>query len=265
MRPRAVAAALGAVVLTALTGCLTSTQATRLQKDLDDVKKHIFELRQESSATRSRIEAIAASAPSPQAAADQAGMREDVRSLVDQARALSQRLEQIDGRITALMQQVASIRAGDGRSSKGSGASVPSAGSPPSPAEQDLKTAYADYSKGNYDLALMGFTGFLEAHRGQPAAQEAQYWIGECLYSQRRYPEAAEAFGKAAADWPSGGRTPAALLKQGLAQIEAGQASQGILTLQRLIGAHPQADEAGVAAERLRQLGLRSPTPGGSG
>ena len=42
-----------------------------------------------------------------------------------------------------------------------------------------------------------------------------------------------------------------------LSQLESGQTSLGVATLQRLIEAHPAADEARLAAERLKDLGLR--------
>jgi TolA-binding protein len=51
---------------------------------------------------------------------------------------------------------------------------------------------------------------------------------------------------------------PASLLKKGLAQIQAGQTTQGVSTLQKLIETQPQSEEARLAAERLQQMGLRS-------
>ncbi|HET6372352.1 MAG TPA: tol-pal system protein YbgF, partial [Candidatus Polarisedimenticolia bacterium] len=143
-------------------------------------------------------------------------------------------------------------RSGDG------GAPGAASGNAGGQADQVFKTAYADFSKGNYELALLGFTEYLTANPGAPLAEDAQYWTGECLYSQGKFKEAAEAFDRCGARHPGGARAAAAMLKKGYSQIEGGQASQGIATLQKLIETHPQTDEARLAAERLKTLGLRT-------
>jgi tol-pal system protein YbgF len=233
--------------------CLTSSQATRLQKDLDDVKRQVFQIQQETTgAKRSMDEVTAAlSTRKEEATAGQAGMQATLQSLLDQMLALSEQVKQLNDRVSTLSAESSGSRsARPGQSSGGSGGGS---------SDPTFRAAYADYSKGSYDMALAGFTEFLRAHPDHADAQQAQYWIGECLFSQKRYPEAIDAFDKAITRAPAGERAAVASLKKGLAQLEAGQSSQGVATLQKLVEKYPRTEEAGLASDKLRQLGLRSP------
>jgi len=248
----------------ALSACLTSTQATRLQKDLDDVKRQVFQVQQDTAGSRTRLEEIdkkLAPRDGSASAAQQADLQASIRAILDRVQALSQRTEEIWNRLASLGTEMQSPQ--DQR--RRGGASPPAAGSGPAPAappsdteaEAAFRIAYADYTKGNFELALTGFTEFLHASPKHALSPDAQYWIGECLYSQGKYKEAADAFDRCVSRQPNGDRVPAALLKKGLAQIESGQTAPGVSTLQKLIEQAPQSDEARLAAERLKQLGLR--------
>ena len=48
--------------------------------------------------------------------------------------------------------------------------------------QQIYNTAYSDYLKGNYQLAIEGFRQYIENFRESPLADNAQYWIGECYF-----------------------------------------------------------------------------------
>jgi tol-pal system protein YbgF len=253
----------------AMSACLTSTQATRLQTDLDDVKRQVFQVQQDTAGSRTRLEEIdkkLAPRDDSASAAQQADLQTSIRALLDRVQALSQRTEEIWNRLASLgteMQSPQDQRRRGGASplevpspAAGSG---PASAAPPSDTEAEaaFRIAYADYTKGNFELALTGFTEFLHTSPKHALSPDAQYWIGECLYSQGKYKEAADAFDRCVSRQPNGDRVPAALLKKGLAQIESGQTAPGVSTLQKLIEKEPQSDEARLAAERLKQLGLR--------
>ena len=59
----------------------------------------------------------------------------------------------------------------------------------PSPSEL-FDTAYADYTKGRYALAIQGFQEYLETYPGTDLSDDARYWIGESHYAQKRYQDA---------------------------------------------------------------------------
>jgi TolA-binding protein len=49
----------------------------------------------------------------------------------------------------------------------------------------------------------------------------------------------------------------AAFLKRGLSLLALKQTAQGVVQLQHVIDTFPRSEEARIAADRLRQLGLR--------
>ncbi len=122
--------------------------------------------------------------------------------------------------------------------------------------EAAFRTAYADYTKGSYESALIGFQEFLKRHPGSPLAEGAHYYAGDCLFSQQKYEEASEAFTVVIEKYPSSDRAPAAHLKKGLALLALKQTARGVIQLQHVIETYPRSEEAKVARERLRQLGL---------
>src|SRR5215510_8930486 len=60
----------------------------------------------------------------------------------------------------------------------------------PGNAEQLFAAAYGDYSRGNYDLAMSEFKQYVETFPTSEMADNAQYWIGECLYGKKLLSEA---------------------------------------------------------------------------
>ncbi|MBI3449377.1 MAG: tol-pal system protein YbgF [Acidobacteria bacterium] len=123
--------------------------------------------------------------------------------------------------------------------------------------EETFRGAYSDYTRGNYDLALAGFQNFLSKYPTSPSSGGAMYYSGECLFSQQKYQEAADAFGRAVAEHPNLENAAAAYLKRGLSLLALKQTAQGVVQLQHVIDAYPRSEEARIAADRLRQLGLR--------
>ena len=123
--------------------------------------------------------------------------------------------------------------------------------------EETFRGAYSDYTRGSYDLALTGFQNFLSRYPSSALSGGAMYYSGECLFSQQKYQEAADAFGKAVAEHPNLENAAAAYLKRGLSLLALKQTAQGVVQLQHVIDAYPRSEEARIAADRLRQLGLR--------
>ncbi len=256
-----------AALLTA--GCLTSTQATRLQGDLDEVRRQLFQVQQETTGSQQRLASIdqklGGGAPASQGQAD---LNATIQTLLDRIQVMSEQMSEIQTRMGALQQEIQALRQAGGRAAGSpSPAVMPGpAGSSPAPplAADDPETesfnaAYADYSKGNYELAVMGFADFLKTHAEHPLAPDAQYWIGECYFSQGKFKDAAEAFDRTIKSWPMCEKAAPALLKKGLAQMELGQTSRAVPTFQKVVEEHPDSEEARIAAARLQQLGLRSP------
>lgn len=121
---------------------------------------------------------------------------------------------------------------------------------------QLYQSAYRDYQRGNFELAIEGFEEFLRKNPDSDLADNASYWIGESYYSQQKYREAIAQLDQVVSRYPTSDRVPAALLKKGLAYIELGQRAQGIVQLQYVVHEHPTSSEAALAREKLRGLGI---------
>ena len=89
-------------------------------------------------------------------------------------------------------------------------------------------TAYSDYIKKNYELAINGFKQFIKLYPTNALADNSFYWIGECYYTQRMYQEAINTFTELINKYTEGDKIPDATLKKGFALIEMGKQSEGI-------------------------------------
>jgi TolA-binding protein len=136
-------------------------------------------------------------------------------------------------------------------------------------AEQAYQAAYLDFSKGNYPLAIAGFREFVRRYPDAALADQAQYWVGESLFSQaraslaagqtdkatRELEQAVQEFRRVALNYPRGERVPTALYKEALALLELKQTKLAQARLQYLIDNFPQSEEAPLAKERLTAIG----------
>jgi len=120
------------------------------------------------------------------------------------------------------------------------------------------QNAYRDYQKGNYDLAIAGFREFIQKYKDSDLADNAAYWIGESLYSQKKYRESIAQFDSVVNDYPKSEKVPSALLKKGYAYISLGEKAQGIVQLQYVVHEHPKSSEAAKAREELKKLGVET-------
>jgi tol-pal system protein YbgF len=120
------------------------------------------------------------------------------------------------------------------------------------------KSAYSDYINGNYDLAIQGFEQYLENYGQTDLASNAQFYIGDSYYLQKKYPEAVKAYDKCITAYPGGNKMQAAQLKKAYALLAEGQTSAGVRELRSLVRRYPNSKEADLARQRLRRLSVAS-------
>lgn len=118
--------------------------------------------------------------------------------------------------------------------------------------------AFRDYQKGNFDLAIEGFREFLSQNASSELADNASYWVGESLFSQKKYREAIQQFDTVVTRFPRSDKVPGSLLKKGYAYISLNEKAQGIVQLQYVLHEHPRSQEAGLARQKLKQLGVET-------
>ena len=186
---------------------------------------------------------------------------------------VSARLDELSQRIEALRRELASRpapappSAGPAPAAPGAAGVPRSSGGPPP--EQAYQAAYLDFRKGNYPLAVAGFREFVRRYPDAALADQAQYWVGESLFSQaraslaagqsdkatRELEQAVQEFRRVSLNYPRGDKVPTALYKEALALLELKQTRLAQTRLQYLLDNFPQSEEAPLAKERLANLG----------
>jgi tol-pal system protein YbgF len=130
------------------------------------------------------------------------------------------------------------------------GATLP--GGAPVPAPRELYSqAYADFARGNYDLAIQGFTEYMKYYPDTDFTDNAQYWIGECLYGKKEYAEAIEAWNTLFRDFETSDKVPDGRVKKGMALERLGRRSQALVEYRYVVDRYPESPAARIARERL--------------
>ena len=209
------------------------------------------------------------SAP-PSASKD--GMRDEMIRLQQSQQYLSRQVEQLQNTMMLLearfrdqQQVIEQLRQGQlakkvtspgERAETGAETTVPPIGTAAvpttlNPTETYLQ-AFSDYASGRYPQCIEGFQTFLQYFPGNEYAANAQYWLGECYYSQQRYSLAVIEFKKVVDEYPQGAKTPDALWKMALAFEQLGQEDQSREALDLLMERYKDSSAAKKARERTR-------------
>jgi len=147
----------------------------------------------------------------------------------------------------------------------GQGASTPVEGSAMEPGAAAADTggkspelrygeAFDALKAGKYPEAIAGMQEFLTLHPTHPLADNAQYWLGQTYYVTRDYERAIAAFAAVGVRPTDPAKTPDALLKKGLSDIESKRPDAARATLADLVNRFPNSDAARTARERLQSL-----------
>ena len=237
---------------------LLQQQMRDLQKSFDSqgavLKTLVEQLHDQVAALKKSIEEAKDSNQQTQAA-----VSAKVESITGQFSTLNSSLDLVLDKIAKISQQVAETKAkAEALDTVNPAAGVtgaPPRAIPPSPG-QLYDSSYGDYIKGNYDLARQGFEEYVKTYPDTELSDNAQYWIGECFYVQRKFPEAVDAFEKVMELYPKGDKAAAASLKKAYSLLETKNNDAGIKELRTLIQKYPNSDSAQLAKERLTAMGV---------
>lgn len=165
---------------------------------------------------------------------------------------IAERLSEISDRMRpARAQALPTLEAPPAPVTAGPGA-TPSTPAPSAPPPRELySTSYADYARGNYDLAIQGFQEYLKNYADSELADNAQYWIGMCHFGKQKHTDAVEAFNTLLKDYPSSDKLPEARVRKGEALEKLGRRSQALLEYRYVIDRYPNSPAARLARERL--------------
>jgi tol-pal system protein YbgF len=141
----------------------------------------------------------------------------------------------------------------------GSPASVPSASAIP-PGAPSADTLYSnglrDITSGKYDLASSEFQDYLKYYGDTDLASNAQFYLGEIAYSQKKYDQAVAEYEKVLNNYPKSFKLAPARLKKGMSLIELGQKTSGVRELREVVKRYPGTEEDRRARAKLKELGV---------
>jgi len=134
---------------------------------------------------------------------------------------------------------------------------VPGTGSAPPPAVGDREAYQAalDRLKGkDYPGAEKALNDFMAGYPQSALVDNAQYWLGETYYVEKRYAEAVTAFGRVVQDHPDSRKVPDALLKLGYSQYELKRYREAREVLARVAQKFGDSPAASEAKDRLKRM-----------
>jgi len=250
--------------LVAAFGCATRKEVVNLKNDSFYIRSQIDSLRAEQRRLRAAILRVANLTEQSSEANNRlrADIQVQLTQLAEQSQILNDRLEETGRRISNLPSKLrlatSVIVSGPDSANKTSRVDTAQVNAAArrklDEAQRLYDSAYRDYVKGQYALAQQGFSQYVQTFPESDLADNAQYWIGECNYSQKKYAEAIQIFQIVLTQYPDGEKAPGALLKMSYAQIALGKTQNAKDNLERLIKRFPQSNEAGLARSRLPEL-----------
>ncbi len=119
--------------------------------------------------------------------------------------------------------------------------SQPATMSPSGDPSRDYAVAYNHVLSGDYDLAEIGFRAFLVTYPEDRMAPDAQFWVGETLFTRGRFREAADEFLAGYNSYPQSAKRPETLLKLGQSLAGLGELQTACETYAAVLRQFPQA------------------------
>ncbi|MCI0508010.1 MAG: tol-pal system protein YbgF [Gammaproteobacteria bacterium] len=136
---------------------------------------------------------------------------------------------------------------------------VPPASTEASEVEQNVarsayERAFNLLKQGRYDLASQSFKAFLETYPDASYADNAQYWLGEANYAEKKYDQALTEFKKVIDKYPNSPKRADAMLKIGYTYDELGNKKLAMETLNSIVSTYPNSTAARLAQKRMQSL-----------
>jgi TolA-binding protein len=206
-----------------------------------------------------------------------------IDNLTNDARVIREKLDDNNVRVGSLTQEVDALRrsmqqmatrpaatdpfgGGDPSAAPG-GAAPPPGGAPPStgaPAaatptmtaspRQVWDAAYADYTSGQYDLAVLGFEAYIRNFPKSDSADDAQVLICAAFLADKKYQKAVDACDTAIRTYPTGNAIPDAYFRKGLALADMRDVNGARTAWETVVRNFPDSDAGRLAKQRLDQI-----------
>jgi len=115
-------------------------------------------------------------------------------------------------------------------------------------------TAWADYTNGQWVLAIEGFEAYLKTFPRSELADDAQFYIGQTYYADGQFRESVGAFEQVLLNYPDGDVVPEASYKRGLALDRLGETERARQAFELVVANYPDSTMATLSQQALDRL-----------
>jgi tol-pal system protein YbgF len=142
------------------------------------------------------------------------------------------------------------------------GAAAPQSTGPAPPAQPPaninpqrlFQSSFGDYTSGNYSLAVAGFQSYLQYFPKSQQAHEAQLYIGEALFQEKKNAEAVAAYDRVIGNYPGSPSVPQAYYKRGVALQALSEIDRAKESFEAVIKQFPDSTAATLAKQGLDRI-----------
>ena len=195
-----------------------------------------------------------------------------VDDVADGVRILRERFDETNVRISSLSQEIEALRTSIPPATPAYArlATDPETGlalenpAPAAPAPAPLgpgvspqrmyDTAWADYTNGQWVLAIQGFEAYIKTFPRSELADDAQFYIGQTYYADGAFKESVAAFEQVLLAYPDGNVVPDASYKRALALDRLGETEQAQQAFELVVQNYPESTMATLARQALDRL-----------
>jgi tol-pal system protein YbgF len=122
-----------------------------------------------------------------------------------------------------------------------------------------MDQSFADYTSGQYTLAIQGYEAFLRTFPTSEQADDAQFMIGESHFADRNNLDAVAAYSDVIKRFPTANTAPDAYYKRGLALERLDSLDGARESWQQVVKVFPETDAGRLAKQGLDRLAARKP------
>ncbi len=244
----------------------------QLMADIRMLQEHSQRLQLMMSAINEALEGLTATVDAQRD--DMRRASADQRLLVDNVstgvRILREKLDETNVRIASLSQEVEAVRVSippifpqltqllidpeTGLPVNAPGAVAPApVGAGVSP-QRMYDTAWADYTNGQWALALQGFEAYIKTFPRSELTDDAAFYIGQTHFAEGKFPEAVDAFENVLLTYPDGNIVPEASYKRGLALDQLAEPARARQAFELVVKNYPESSMAALAQQALDRL-----------
>jgi len=204
-----------------------------------------------------------------------------IDNLTNDARIIREKLDDTNVRVGSISQEIDALRqsmqqiarpsmsdasspgaAAPGGDTPPAGAASPSTSSGSSSAmtaspRQVWDAAYADYTSGQYELAVLGFEAFIRNFPKSDQADDAQVMICAAFLADKKFQKAIDACDTAIRTYPTGNMIPDAYFRKGLALQDLRDMKGAQQAWETVVKNYPDSDAGRLAKQRLDQIQIR--------